>query len=62
MAGPGYTPFIQIAGSDTVYNAPIVATGNGPYDVTNHTNTADRVLGIHIGSSPADAPSGSFQE
>jgi hypothetical protein len=62
VAGPGYTPFIQIAGSDTVYNAPIIATGNGPFDVTNHTNTADRVLGIHIGSSPADSPSGSFSE
>ena len=62
VAGPGYTPFIQIAGSDTVYNAPIIATGNGPFDVANHTNTADRVLGIHIGSSPADSPSGSFSE
>ena len=40
VAGPGYTPFIQIAGSDTVYNAPIIATGNGPFDVVNHTNTA----------------------
>jgi hypothetical protein len=62
VAGPGYSPFIQIAGSDTVYNAPIVATGNGPFDVVNHTNTADRVLGIHIAPSPADSPSGSFQE
>jgi hypothetical protein len=48
VAGPGYSPFIKIAGSDVVYNAPIVATGNGPFDVTGHTNTADRVLGIHI--------------
>jgi len=48
VAGPGYSPFIRIAGSDVVYNAPIVATGNGPFDVTHHTNTADRVLGIHI--------------
>ena len=48
VAGPGYSPFIQIAGSDTVYNAPIVATGDGPFDVTHHTNTGDRVLGIHI--------------
>ena len=32
-----------------IYNAPIVAAGNGPYDVTTHTNTEDRVLGIHIG-------------
>ena len=48
VAGPGYSPFIKIAGSDVVYNAPIVATGDGPFDVTHHTNTADRVLGIHI--------------
>jgi hypothetical protein len=48
VAGPGYSPFIKIAGSDVVYNAPIVATGDGPFDVVHHTNTADRVLGIHI--------------
>ncbi|HEY3611942.1 MAG TPA: hypothetical protein VGL06_30915 [Pseudonocardiaceae bacterium] len=48
VAGPGYSPFIKIAGSDVVYNAPIVATGNGPFDVTTHTNTSDRTLGIHI--------------
>src|SRR6266704_2916413 len=48
VAGPGYSPFIQIAGSPVVYNAPIVATGNGPFDVVHHTNTEDRVLGIHI--------------
>jgi hypothetical protein len=48
VAGPGYSPFIKIAGSDVVYNAPIVATGTGPFDVVHHTNTADRVLGIHI--------------
>jgi hypothetical protein len=48
VAGPGYSPFIQIAGSSTVYNAPIIATGNGPFDVVHHTNTGDRVLGIHV--------------
>ena len=48
VAGPGYSPFIKIAGSDVVYNAPIVATGDGPFDVIHHTNTEDRVLGIHI--------------
>src|SRR6476620_289821 len=48
MAGPGYSPFIRIAGSPTVYSAPIVATGNGPFDVVHHTNTGDRVLGIRI--------------
>jgi hypothetical protein len=48
VAGPGYSPFIRIKGSNVVYNAPIVATGNGPFDVTHHTNTADRAVGIHI--------------
>jgi hypothetical protein len=48
VAGPGYSPFIRIAGSSTVYSAPIVATGDGPFDVVHHTNTGDRVLGIHI--------------
>ena len=48
VAGPGYSPFIKIAGSDVVYNAPIVAVGNGPFDVVHHTNTSDKTLGIHI--------------
>src|SRR5438445_590074 len=47
-AGTGYSPFIRIDGTSIVYNAPIVATGDGPFDVVHHTNTADRVLGIHI--------------
>ena len=53
MAGPGYSPFIKIAGSDVVYNAPIVATGDGPFDVTHHTNTGDRVLNVHIAGPSA---------
>ncbi len=53
VAGPGYSPFIKIAGSDVVYNAPIVATGDGPFDVTHHTNTEDRVLGVHIAGKSA---------
>ena len=60
VAGTGYSPFIQIAGSPVVYNAPIVATGDGPFDVVHHTNTEDRVLGIHI--APATSPSGQFLE
>src|SRR5262245_42678972 len=48
VAGAGYSPFIRIAGSDVVYSAPIVATGDGPFDVVHHANTGDRVLGIHI--------------
>jgi hypothetical protein len=61
VAGPGYSPFIRFAGSDVVYNAPIVATGDGPFDVVHHTNTADRVLGIHIAANPNSTP-GQFQE
>src|SRR6266487_368231 len=60
VAGPGYSPFIQIAGSPVIYNAPIVATGDGPFDVVHHTNTGDRVLGIHI--APSTSPSGQFLE
>jgi hypothetical protein len=53
VAGPGYSPFIRIAGSPTVYSAPIVATGDGPVDVVHHTDTGDRVLGIHIAGPSA---------
>lgn len=42
-----YSPFIRVKGTDTVYNAPIVAVGDGPFDVKAHTNTADRVLKIN---------------
>src|SRR5579862_7176176 len=60
VAGPGYSPFIRIAGSNVVYDAPIVATGDGPdsaFDVVHHTNTGDRVLGIHIAGP---APQGQY--
>jgi len=60
VAGPGYSPFIRIAGSDTIYNAPIVATGDGPFDIEGHTDVADRVVGIHIGAQPS--PPGRFNE
>src|SRR4051794_40098793 len=59
VAGPGYSPFIQIKGSTTVYSAPIVASGNGPFDVTHHTNTGDRVLGVHIAPP---SPAGQFNQ
>jgi hypothetical protein len=41
-----YSPFVRIAGSDVIYNMPIVATGDGPFDVIHHTNTHDRVVAI----------------
>src|SRR5437868_12255187 len=37
VAGPGYSPFIRVAGSDVVYNAPIVATGDGTFDYVQLT-------------------------
>jgi hypothetical protein len=55
VAGHGYSPFIRIAGSPTVYSAPVVATGDGPFDVVHHSNTGDRVLGIHIAGPSAPA-------
>jgi hypothetical protein len=55
VAGPGYSAFIRIAGSPVVYSAPIVANGDGSFDVVHHTNTSDRVR-IHI--APSKSPSG----
>jgi hypothetical protein len=59
VAGPGYSPFIRIEGSPVVYSAPIVAVGDGPFDVDRHTNTHDRALGIHIAPP---SPPGQFLE
>src|SRR5512132_603839 len=59
VARDGYSPFIRIAGSQTVYSAPIVAAGDGPFDVVHHTNTGDRVLGVHIAGA---APQGQYAE
>jgi hypothetical protein len=46
VADASYSPFVQIAGTPGILNAPIVAVGEGPFDVTHHTNTEDRVLAI----------------
>jgi hypothetical protein len=59
VAQNGYSPFIRIEGSPTVYSAPIVATGDGPFDVVHHTNTGDRVLNVHIAGPSAP---GKFDE
>ncbi len=49
-----YSPFVRVAGSDIVYNATIVATGNAPFDVTTHTNTSDRTLAIDTNKMTVD--------
>lgn len=49
-----YSPFVRIAGSNVIYNASIVATGDGPFDVRTHTNTADRVLAIDTRNMTVD--------
>jgi hypothetical protein len=45
VADGDYSPFVKLANGITL-DAPIVAKGNGPFDVTTHKNTADRVLAI----------------
>jgi hypothetical protein len=46
VADAAYSPFVRIAGEKGVFNAPIVATGDGPFDVLHHSNTHDRVVAI----------------
>jgi hypothetical protein len=41
-----YSPFVRPVGTAVIYNAPIVASGDHPSDVTNHTDTLDRVVAI----------------
>ncbi len=52
-ASAAYSPYVTVGSGSIVYNAPIVATGDGPFDVTHHTNTSDRVLAIDANKSEA---------
>jgi hypothetical protein len=45
-ADDAYSPFVHLSGSSIVYNAPIVAVGDGPFDVVRHSNTSQRVLAL----------------
>ena len=55
IAGPGYSDLVRIGTSPIVFNAPIVATGHGPFDVSEtHTNTLDRVLAIDTAAMTVD--------
>lgn len=49
-----YSDLVRVQGTNVVYNAPIVAVGAGPFDVTNHTNTHDRLIGIDTAMMTAD--------
>ncbi len=46
MGDMKYSPLVRIEGTDAVYNAPMVATGDGDFDVKEHKNTGDRVMRI----------------
>jgi hypothetical protein len=46
VADAAYSPFVRVAGEAGVLNAPIVATGDGPFDVDHHADTEDRVLAV----------------
>jgi len=46
VADDAYSPFVRVNGIAGVLNAPIVATGDGPFDVEHHRNTQDRVVAI----------------
>ncbi len=55
IAGPGYSDLVRVEGSNAVYNAPIIATGDGPFDVSQaHTNTLDRVMAMDIQAMTVD--------
>ncbi len=54
VAGPGYSDLVRVAGSSVVFNAPIVAVGDGPFDVTTHTNTLDRVMAMDTETMTVD--------
>ena len=49
-----YSDLLRIEGSSVVFNAPIVAVGNSPFDVVQHTNTGDRVMAIDIEKMTVD--------
>lgn len=49
-----YTDLVRIEGTSAVYNAPMVAVGDGPFDVTTHTNTGDRVMAINVDKRTVD--------
>jgi hypothetical protein len=49
-ADPEYSPFVTLTNSmaGVVFNAPVIARGDAPSDVTTHTDTEDRVVAIDV--------------
>jgi hypothetical protein len=55
VAGLGYSDLVKVGSSNVVFNAPIIATGDGPFDVSQtHTNTLDRVMAIDVTNMTVD--------
>jgi len=54
VGDPRYSPFVRIAGTDVVYNAPIVATGERGFDIRRHSNTHDRLFDIDVRKRTVD--------
>lgn len=52
IADDTYSPFVKLPNGTTL-DAPIIASGNGPFDVVTHKNTADRVLAIDTAKKTA---------
>lgn len=50
-----YTDLVRVQGTTAVFNAPIVAVGDGPiFDVLEHTDTNDRVMSIDTENRTVD--------
>jgi hypothetical protein len=55
VALPGYSDLVRVQGSNVVFNAPIIALGDGPFDVSEvHSNTLDRVMAIDVAKMTVD--------
>ncbi len=49
-----YNDLVRIGDSSIVFNAPVIAIGEGPFDVTTHSNTHDRVLRMDTDNMAVD--------
>lgn len=55
VAVGAYSDLIRVKGTNVVYNAPVVAVGDGPFDISqSHTNTLDRVVAIDTTNMTVD--------